>query len=53
MIKKKQIIFENIFGYNDFFNKIIRGIILKILHYKKLGYLKKYTKKKNFAFNEI
>ena len=53
MIKKKQIIFENIFGYNDFFNKIIRGIILKILHYKKLGHLKKYPRLVTFAFDEI
>lgn len=53
MIKKKQIIFENIFGYNDFFNKIIRGIILKILHYKKLGHLKKYPRLVTFAFDDI
>ena len=53
MIKKKQKIFENIFGYNDFFNKIIRGIILKILHYKKLGHLKKYPRLVTFAFDDI
>lgn len=52
MIKKK-IIFENILGYTDFFNKIIRGIILKILHYKKLRHLKKYPMLVTFAFDEI
>jgi FkbM family methyltransferase len=53
MIKKKQIIFENVLGYSDFFNKIIRGIILKILQYKKLGYLKKYPRLVTFAFDDI
>jgi FkbM family methyltransferase len=53
MVKKKKIIFENILGYTDFFNKIIRGIILKILHYKKLRHLKKYPMLVTFAFDEI
>ena len=53
MIKKKQIIFENIYGYSDFFNKIIRGIILKFLHYKKLRHLKKYPRLVTFSFDEI
>jgi len=53
MLKKKKIIFENILGYTDFFNKIIRGIILKILHYKKLRHLKKYPMLVTFAFDEI
>lgn len=53
MIKRKQIIFENIYGYSDFFNKIIRGIILKFLHYKKLRHLKKYPRLVTFSFDEI
>lgn len=53
MLKRKKIIFENILGYGDFFNKITRGIILKILHYKKLRYLKKYPRTVTFAFDDI
>jgi FkbM family methyltransferase len=53
VIQKNKIIFENIFGYCDFFNKIIRGIILKILHYKKLSNLKKYPRLVTFAFDDI
>lgn len=53
MIKKKKIIFVNIFGYKDFLNKIIRGIILKILYYKKFEYLKKYPRLATFAFDDL
>ena len=52
-IQKNKIIFENIFGYSDFFNKIIRVIILKILYYKKLKNLKKYPRLATFAFDDI
>jgi FkbM family methyltransferase len=52
-IQKNKIIFENIFGYSDFFNKIIRAIILKILYYKKLKNLKRYPRLVTFAFDDI
>jgi FkbM family methyltransferase len=52
-IQKNKIIFENIFGYSDFFNKIIRTIILKILYYKKLKNLKRYPRLATFAFDDI
>ena len=52
-IQKNKIIFENIFGYSDFFNKIIRAIILKILYYKKLKNLKRYPQLATFAFDDI